>query len=106
MWPGWHTKSTHPGSVKRERRERERGLQGERGREEGERETTGDPSERGEGEVETLTRDKGGREGLNMGGTERCRPTCSMSGEEEDVEGKEGETERVRGPRYVAATGA
>lgn len=40
-------------------------------------ETTGDPNERGKGEAEaqTLTRDKGGREGLNMGGTEGCRPT-------------------------------
>lgn len=29
-----------------------------------------------------------------------------MSSEEEAGEGKEGETERVRGPRYVAAMGA
>lgn len=41
-------------------------------------ETTGDPNERGKGEggAETLTRDKGGRGGLNIGGTEGCRPTC------------------------------
>lgn len=46
-------------------------------KEEGEMETSGDLNERGkgEGEAETLTRDKGGREGLNMGGTEGCRPT-------------------------------
>lgn len=25
LWPGWHTKSTHPGSVERERRSSERG---------------------------------------------------------------------------------
>lgn len=30
---------------------------------------------KGEGEAQTLTRDKGGREGLSMGGTEGCRPT-------------------------------
>lgn len=61
---------------------------------------------KGEGEAETLTRDMGGRAGLNMGGIERCRPTWWMSGEEEDEEGREWETESERGPHYVAATGA
>lgn len=38
-----------------------------------ETETTGDPNDSGEGEAgeaETLTRDKGGRKGVNTGGTE------------------------------------
>lgn len=60
-----------------ERGERVRTAAREREREEGKMETTGDPNERGKGigEAETLTRDKGGREGLNMGGTGGCRPT-------------------------------
>lgn len=40
-------------------------------------ETTGYPNGRGKGEGEagTLIRDKGGTGGLNIGGTEGCRPT-------------------------------
>lgn len=69
LWPGWHTKSTHPGSVEGERGGVERARRAGREREKVEMETTGDPKEsgKGEGEAEALTRDEGGREGLNTG---------------------------------------
>lgn len=56
---------------------------------------------KGEGEVKTLTRDKGGREGQLMEGTEQCKLVCRGVREE-----KEGEMEGVRGACYMAATGA
>lgn len=42
LWPGWHTKSTHPGSIERERAAEEGREQiAQRERREGEMETTG-----------------------------------------------------------------